>query len=54
MQHVCKAQHKGATDSKETLQGTPKPMEFIAMDLIGEFHPPPAKETGMHSWQYAC
>ena len=33
----------------------PQPMEFIAMDLIGEFHlPPQAKETGMHSQQYAC
>ena len=32
----------------------PQPMEFIAMDLIGEFHPPQAKTTGMHSLQYAC
>ena len=31
-----------------------QPMEFIAMDLIAEFHPPSAKETGMHSLQYAC
>ena len=40
---------------KEHFKVPPKPMEFIAMDLIGEFQPPPqAKETGMHSQQYAC
>ena len=41
---------------KEHFKVPPQPMEFIAMDLIGEFLSPPllAKETGMHSRQYAC
>ena len=41
---------------KEHFKVPPQPMEFIAMDLIGEFHPPPpqAKEIGMHSQRYAC
>ena len=35
---------------KEHIKVPSQPMEFITMDLIGEFHPPPpAKETGMHS-----
>ena len=33
---------------KEQFKVPPQPMEFIAMDLIGEFHPPQAKETGTH------
>ena len=33
---------------KEHFKVPPQPMEFIAMDLIGEFHPPQAKETGTH------
>ena len=28
---------------KEHFKGPPQPMEFIAMDLIGEFHPPSSK-----------
>ena len=40
---------------KEYFKVPPQPMEFIAMDLIREFHPPPkAKETGMHSRLCAC
>ena len=40
---------------KEHFKVPPQSMEFIAMDLIGEFHPiPPAKKTGMHSLHYAC
>ena len=39
---------------KKHFKVPPQPMEFIAMDLIGEFHPLQAKETGMHSLQYAC
>ena len=40
---------------KEHFKVPPQPMKFIAMDLIGEFHPhPQAKKTGMHSQQYAC
>ena len=39
---------------KEHFKVPPQPMEFIAMDLIGEFHPPPAKEIGMHLQQCAC
>ena len=33
---------------KEHFKVPPQSMEFIAMDLIGEFHPPQAKETGTH------
>ena len=29
-------------------------MEFIAMDLIGEFHQLPAKATDSHKQPYAC
>ena len=36
----------------EHFSSPPQPMEFIAMDLIGEFHP--AKATNMHSRQCAC
>ena len=33
----------------------PQPIEFIAMDLIGEFHPTSSKgNRDMHSWQCAC
>ena len=39
---------------KEHFSALPQPMVFIAMDLIGEFHPASAKETGMHSQQSAC
>ena len=41
---------------KEHFKVPPQPMEFIAMDLIGEFHPPPLKQrkqvcthSGMHA-----
>ena len=38
---------------KEHFKVPLQPTEFIAMDLIGEFQPPPqAKETGMHT--YGC
>ena len=33
---------------KEHFKVLLQPMEFIAMDFIGEFHPPQGKETGMH------
>ena len=39
---------------KEHFKVPPQPMEFIAMDLIGECHPPQVKESGMHSGHYAC
>ena len=39
---------------KEHFSAPPQPMEFIAMDLIGEFHPASVKETGMHSQPYVC
>ena len=55
MQHMCKTQHKGATDSKGTLQGT-HPTNGIHCNGSDRRVPPPtppAKETGMHSRQYA-
>ena len=34
---------------KQIFEPGVQPMEFVSMDLIGEFHPPcPPKETGMH------
>ena len=39
---------------KEHFKVPAQPMEFIARDLIGEFHPLQVKETGMHSCQCVC
>ena len=33
---------------KQIFEPGVQPMEFVSMDLIGEFHPPHQKETGMH------
>ena len=33
---------------KQIFEPGVQPMEFVSMDLIGEFHPLPQKETGMH------
>ena len=30
------------------------PMEFISMDLIGEFYPPPSRATNMLSLSFVC
>ena len=40
---------------KEHFKVPPQPMEFIAMDLIGEFHPPPKqrKQVCTHSGMHA-
>ena len=54
MQHVCKTQHKSATDPEGTLQGTPTTNEIHCYGLDRRIPPPSAKETGMHSLQYAC
>ena len=33
---------------KQIFEPGVQPMEFVSMDLIGKFHPPHLKETGMH------
>ena len=43
MQHMHKTQYKSTANPKEHFKVPPQPMEFIAMDLIGEFHPPSSK-----------
>ena len=36
--------------NKGTFQAPGVPMDFISMDLIGEFHPPPPQ----HTWKQIC
>ena len=38
-----KTQHQNSTVKKRTFLSPPQPMEFIAMDFIGEFHPASSK-----------
>ena len=33
---------------KQIFEPGVQPMEFVSVDLIGEFHPPWSKVTGMH------
>ena len=46
--HIC-ARHNIKTQQlkNEHFSSPPQPMEFIAMDLIGEFHPAPARATDL-------
>ena len=46
---VCAVQKVQKTQfEKQIFEPGVQPMEFISMDLIGEFQPPHAKVTGMH------
>ena len=40
---MCKTQHQNQQLKNEHFSSPPQPMEFIAMDLIGEFHPASSK-----------
>ena len=53
---MCKAQHKSPANPKGTLQGTTTTNGIHCHGLDWRIPPPPpqAKETGMHSQQYAC
>ena len=39
---------------KQIFEPGVKPMEFVSMNLRGEFHPLHPKVTGMHQWLSAC
>ena len=39
---------------KEHFKVPPQPMEFIAMDLIGEFHPPPSSKGNRYALTAVC
>ena len=39
---------------KEHFKVPPQPMEFIAMDLIGEFHPPPSSKGNRYALMAVC
>ena len=43
MYDMCKVQFQGTTVRKKHFSSPPQPMEFISMDLIGEFIPASSK-----------
>ena len=46
---VCAVQKvKKKQFAKQIFEPGVQPMQFVSMDLIGEFHPPHPKVTGMH------
>ena len=52
---VCAVQKVQKTQfEKQIFEPGVQPMEFVSMDLIGEFHPPQPKVTGMHSLLSVC
>ena len=51
---VCAKHIKTQQLKKEHFSSPPKPMEFIAMDLIGKFHPASSRATVTPLQQCAC
>ena len=48
LQGMCCTEGSKTQFEKQIFEPGVQPMEFISMDLIGEFHPPHLKATGMH------
>ena len=49
---VCRKYNSASPKyDKGTFQAPGAPMDFISMDLIGEFHPPPPPQ---HTWKQIC